>query len=86
MPRLSEFYGIVIYMYWEDHSPPHIHAVYSGEEAQIRIEDGAILAGSLPKTAERLVRKWTKVRQTELMANWVRAQALDNLEPIEPLA
>jgi len=25
MPRLSAFYGLVIYMYWNDHAPPHFH-------------------------------------------------------------
>ena len=33
MPTLSIFFGIVIYIYWSDHNPPHIHARYSGEEA-----------------------------------------------------
>jgi hypothetical protein len=23
VPRLSAFYGIVIYLYWDDHNPPH---------------------------------------------------------------
>ena len=26
MPRLSFFYGIAIYLYYEDHPPPHIAA------------------------------------------------------------
>ena len=34
MPRLSEFYGIVVYMYWSDHQPPHFHAIYAGEEVR----------------------------------------------------
>ena len=55
MPRLSEFYGIVIYMYWKDHAPPHFHAIYSGEEALIRIEDGDFIEGHLPRTARKLV-------------------------------
>jgi hypothetical protein len=58
VPRLSEFYGIVVYMYWSDHQPPHFHAIYAGEEAQVRIDDGTLLAGSLPRTAARLVRDW----------------------------
>lgn len=33
MPRLSAFYGVVIYMYWRDHSPPHFHAEYGDQEA-----------------------------------------------------
>ena len=35
MPRLSEFYGIVIYMYFADHNPPHFHAIYAEHEAPI---------------------------------------------------
>ena len=29
--RISEFYGIVIEMYFADHPPPQLHARYSGE-------------------------------------------------------
>lgn len=32
MPRISEFFGIFIYFYFEDHNPPHFHAIY-GEYA-----------------------------------------------------
>jgi hypothetical protein len=28
MPTLSEFFGILIRMYWDDHPPPHFHAIY----------------------------------------------------------
>jgi hypothetical protein len=85
VPRLSEFYGIVIYMYWKDHAPPHFHAIYAGQEAQIRIDDGSILAGTLPTTAARLVREWAELRRPELAANWERAQQPNTLEPIDPL-
>ena len=49
MPRLSEFYGIVIYMYWRDHGPPHFHAIYGGHEAQVRIQDGIVMDGFFPE-------------------------------------
>jgi hypothetical protein len=58
VPRISEFYGIVIEMYFADHPPPHFHARYGGEEATIVIASGAVLAGSLPGRALRLVREW----------------------------
>jgi len=29
MPRISEFFGIYIYMYYRDHMPPHLHAIYA---------------------------------------------------------
>jgi hypothetical protein len=55
MPRLSQFYGIAIYMYYRDHAPPHVHAIYGDEEAVFSIEDGSITDGSLPRRASRLV-------------------------------
>ena len=82
---MSEFYGIVIYMYFSDHGPPHFHAIYAGAEAQIKIEDGGLLAGNLPTTASRLVRQWATSRRDELFADWDRAQAMQTLLPIEPL-
>ena len=85
MPRLSEFYGIVVYMYWLDHQPPHFHAIYGSDEALVRIADAAFLAGSLPRTAARLVREWTELYRTDLLDNWDRAQAPAPLHPVEPL-
>jgi hypothetical protein len=85
VPRLSEFYGIAVYMYWSDHQPPHFHAIYAGQEAQVRIDDGTFVAGSLPRTAARLVREWMNLHGEELLANWHRAQAMEALLAIEPL-
>ena len=38
MPEISRFFGIVIRMFFNDHEPPHFHAVYGGHEALIEIE------------------------------------------------
>jgi hypothetical protein len=85
MPRLSAFYGIVIYMYWADHAPPHFHAIYGDSEAQVLIENGRVLAGSLPRTAARLVREWTELHRAELFEDWRLAQASQDLLPIDGL-
>ncbi|MEM8559155.1 MAG: DUF4160 domain-containing protein, partial [Bacteroidota bacterium] len=45
MPRVSEFYGIVIYLYYADHNPPHFHAVYGGQQAEINIRTGDVMVG-----------------------------------------
>ena len=37
MPRISQFYGIVVYMYYRDHAPPQFHAIYGEYEAEIEI-------------------------------------------------
>jgi len=85
VPRISEFYGIVIEMYFADHPPPHFHARYGGEEATIVIASGAVLAGSLPGRALRLVREWLAVHRDELDANWERARNHEAPEPVAPL-
>lgn len=36
MPLISRFFGILIYMYFDDHAPPHFHAEY-GEYAGFTI-------------------------------------------------
>ena len=85
MPRLSEFYGIVIAMYYREHGIPHFHASYGGQRASVAIATLDLIAGSLPPRAERLVREWAEVHRNELEANWERARADEPLERIEPL-
>lgn len=82
MPTVAQFFGIIIRMYYNDHPPPHFHAIYQGREALVRIGDGAIIAGSLPRTARGIVSGWAAERQDELMANWERARAFAPLERI----
>ena len=86
MPRISSFYGITIYMYWRDHAPPHFHAQYAEHWAQITIEEGHLLAGSLPPRALRMVRGWRRAHEDELRENWARVQRPEPPTPVEPLA
>ncbi len=72
MPRLSEFYGIAIYMYFVDHNPPHFHAIYAEYEALICVDDGSIIRGELPKTAMRLVEQWRTLHYDELTGPTLR--------------
>jgi hypothetical protein len=85
VPRICEFYGIVIEMYFRDHPPPHFHARYSGDEAVIAIATGEVIAGSLPGRALRLVREWSAMHREELNANWDLARDREPLADIEPL-
>jgi hypothetical protein len=61
-------------MYFSDHAPPHFHAVYADQEAVIAIASGAVLRGSLPERALRMVREWASIHRDELAANWERTQ------------
>ena len=85
MPRISEFYGIVIYMYYSDHAPPHFHAVYGQFEAEILIRSAAPLKGHLPPRALSLVREWAQRYRKELEENWERAVAHEELRTIPAL-
>lgn len=85
MPRISEFYGIVIYMYYGDHSPPHFHAIYGSDEAVIAVRSNRVLAGNLPGRALNLVRAWARLHREELLANWNLACEAQPLRPVDPL-
>jgi hypothetical protein len=82
VPIISLFFGIVIRMYHDEHPPPHFHAAYQGFEAFVRIEDGEILHGELPRKAARLVRQWALDHRDALMANWERSEMLLPMEMI----
>ena len=87
MPRISAFYGIVIYMYWneKDHPVAHFHAYHAGRRASVSM-DGEVLAGRLEPRALQVVREWAKLRQDEILANWERARRNEPLHGIEPLS
>ena len=85
MPRISEFYGILIYMYFSDHAPPHFRAIYGSFEAEILIETGTTLKGRLPRRAAALVREWVDSYRAELEENWRRAEAHKALRRVPPL-
>ena len=56
MPRISIFFGIVIYMYYDDHLPPHFHAMYEGLEAMFDL-NGNLLKGAMSPRALRLIKE-----------------------------
>jgi len=85
VPKLSEFFGIVIYMYWGDHGPPHFHARYGGEKASIVIDDLSVLAGGLPPRALGLVVEWGALHKNELELAWHKASENEPVDPIKPL-
>lgn len=85
MPRISAFYGIVIGMFFDDHPPPHFHAKYGDDQAQIAIATGEVLHGFLPRRALNLVQEWTELHRDELLDDWRRAEREEPLASIEPL-
>jgi hypothetical protein len=68
MPRISAFYGLVIWMYYDEahhQGRPHFHATYGDDEATIDIESMTVIAGELPTRGRRLVIEWARKHQDE---------------------
>ena len=85
MPQISQFFGIVIYMYFNEHLPSHFHAEYGEAEAVYRIDTLDVIRGKLPRRAHALVVEWATLHRTELRADWDRARQAVPLLEIEPL-
>jgi hypothetical protein len=85
MPRISQFHGVSIYMYYFDHTPPHFHAMHGDDEAVITINPPALHQGTLPGSALRRVLQWVSLHQAALLDNWQLAQAGQPLNQIPPL-
>jgi len=86
VPRISAFYGILIYMYWNegDHPIPHFHAHQASSRASVSV-DGELLAGTLDPRHLALVRQWAAIHREELIANWEAARRSEPMLPIAPL-
>ncbi len=85
MPKISFFYGIAIYMYFNDHFPPHFHAIYGEFSAKIGIKDFALIDGYLPPKALSLVVEWASLYKTDLEENWDRMIKKQPFVSINPL-
>lgn len=85
MPCVSRFYGIEIYMHYNDHAPPHFHAEYSGDEALYEIDTLRVYVGQLPRRVHNMVIEWADLHRDGLWKNWLLARRGEELNDIEPL-
>lgn len=84
MPEIQRFYGIIIYMFYNDHNPPHFHVEYGEYKAVVNFDE-EIVKGNMPKRALKLVFEWMDLHKVELMKNWELARSGEPLNKIEPL-
>ncbi len=84
MPTISRFYGIVVFMNYNDHAPPHFHARYQDQEVSVEIASGMV-QGKMSRRALQMLFEWAEQHRDELLRNWELAAARDSLEPIDPL-
>jgi hypothetical protein len=85
MPEICRFLGIVIFMHFRDHNPPHFHVQYNEFEAAILIETLGVMNGRLPPRVLSLVIEWAGCHLPELLDNWNSLRSTGLYRRIEPL-
>jgi len=75
MPTVAIVDGVRLMMYWNDHAPPHFHALFAEHRAVIEIDTLTVMEGYLPKPKLQAVVKWAGSRQNALHGVWRNTQA-----------
>jgi hypothetical protein len=83
MPSISDFYGIIVKMYFvqNEHNPPHVHAIYGEYMSAVNIVTGKVLEGDLPSKALNLVLEWIGLHRDDLLRIW-ETQEFKKLPPL----
>lgn len=84
MPEICRFYGIIIYLYWKDHNPPHVHFNYGNYECSISVID-RVVDGQAPAKVIAKVNEWMDQNESAILALWEKAQRGEKIGRIEPL-
>ncbi len=85
MPEISRFLGIVIRMFFDDHNPPHFHAVYNDMEATFSIDTLEMIEGDLPPRIQGLIIEWASLNHEKLKENWILITKKQTFKKIKPL-
>jgi hypothetical protein len=85
MPEISRFLGIKIFMYFNEHNPPHFHIEYNEYKASIDIKNFGLIDGKVPAKVLGLVIEWAEIHQEELLQNWNNIKESGEYIKIEPL-
>ena len=85
MPEIARFYGLIIKMFYRDHTPPHFHVEYQDYEGTIEIKTLEMLEGELPARAKIMAIEWALLHRKELEDNWERRTKGETIKRIDPL-
>jgi hypothetical protein len=86
MPKISQFFGIMIFMFFRDHMPPHIHAKYGDYEGIVGLNPIGQIKGNLPPRVLGLVIEWANMYSKELNNAWQAASKGETIPKVPPLA
>ena len=82
--EISRFRGIVVRMYFDDHPPPHFHAVHGDYSVVVELATGTV-EGRFPAGSLRDLLRWYHRHRDELRWNWKLVTSGKNPLPIDPL-
>ena len=86
MPQISDFYGIVIFMNFQDHAPAHFHAWYNKGEYKVSVDiKSGVVKGRMPARALRMILEWLDLHRNELLVCWEKASNRQHPDKIAPL-
>jgi len=73
VPTITTIDGVKITMYPDDQAPPHFHVLTPDGEAQIRIDNLAVIRGRLRRSDLAKVIEWASGKnRVALMNEWNR--------------
>jgi hypothetical protein len=84
MPEISRFLGIIVYMVYNDHEPPHFHARYGDYQITVEIQSG-IIEGKFPRRVLKAILEWYEIYKEQLLEDWDLAKSHSELKKIPPL-
>lgn len=84
MPEICRFYGIVLFLYYRDHNPPHIHFTYGSYTCSMSVID-RIVDGQAPAKVIEKVNRWIDLHENEILSLWEQIQRGEKIGKLEPL-
>jgi len=71
MPIVVRIGNARVYIYADDHNPPHFHVVGPDFKALVRISDLKVMAGGAPPDTMRKVLEWASDNRALLALTWI---------------
>ena len=85
MPEIYRCLGIVVAMYYREHTLPHFHLRYAEHRASFALDPVRLLQAGLRPRAVGLVMEWAARHAEEPRDDWSRASRWEPLRRIAPL-
>jgi hypothetical protein len=77
MPRIARLAAVSIYIYADDHAPPHFHARGPDTNIQVSIETLQVMRGHYKRGAFAETTAWAADNQSLLRAKWIEFNEQD---------